>query len=385
MNQSLFEENEKKEEEKPEIQDNETGENDNVRAMESDNEESCECNCASEDKSKKNLISIVILLAGLFVGSLFVDSAQLVRGNGYSAKNLNKSDIFEAQGKTWVAYGEPAVSVSVINDDSCGPNCDVSEALVWLRRVLPTISTSKVAYDSTEGKDLIAKYGIKTLPAFVFNSNITKSDFYSQAKVLFTENDSNFILNTQELGLPVGKYLESPVVGAGDATFGNPDSKVKVVIFSDFQCPYCKVFYSSLRGVMDQYKDRVFFDYKHLPLDFHAQAAGAALASECAQAQGKFWEYADKLYSSQDEWSKTKDTAKFKQYAATLGLKTLDFNKCLDDKKYQDRIDQAKSEAADFSIAGTPAIFINDQFSSGAITADDLKKNIEDQLSKVSQ
>lgn len=332
------------------------------------------------DKKIKNLLSIAILLAGLFVGSLFVDVAQLVKGTGFSTKNLNKSDIFEADGKTWVAYQEPAVGVTVVNDDTC-ENCDVSDALVWLRRVLPTVSTEKVAFDSTQGEELINKYGIKTLPAFIFDSNIAKSDFYSQAKVLFDQKDSNFILNTQELGLPVGKYLELPKIGANDATFGNQDASVKIIVFSDFQCPYCKVLYSSLRDVMNQYKGKVFFDFKHLPLDFHAQANNTALASECAKEQGKFWEYADKLYASQNDWANTKDTAKFKQYAAALGLKTADFNKCLDDKKYQSQINDSKQEATDFGISGTPAIFINDQFSSGAISTDELKKTIDDQLS----
>lgn len=332
------------------------------------------------DKKIKNMLSIIILLAGLFVGSLFVDIAQLIQGTGYSNKNLNKSDIFEADGKTWVAYQEPAVEVTVINDDTC-QNCDVSDALVWLRRVLPTVSTDKVAFDSVQGKDLLNKYGIKTLPAFVFDSNITKSDFYSQAKVLFDQKDSSYVLNTQELGLPVGKYLEIPKVDAGDAIFGNQDANVKVIVFSDFQCPYCKVLFQSIRGIMDQYKDKVVFDYKELPLDIHPQANNAALAAQCAKDQGKFWQYADKLYASQNDWSSTKDTTKFKQYAATLGLKTADFNKCLDDKKNQGLIDASKQEATDFGISGTPAIFINDQFSSGAISADELKKSIDDQLS----
>lgn len=334
----------------------------------------------ANSKKIKNLLSIVILLAGLFAGSLFVDVSQLIRGTGFSAKNLNKSDVFEADGKTWVAYQEAAVVATVINDDAC-QNCDVSDALVWLRRVLPTISTEKVAFDSTQGKSLIEKYGIKTLPAFVFDSNITKSDFYSQAKVLFDQKDSSYVLNTQELGLPVGKYLELPTIGENDAVVGNKEANVKVIVFSDFQCPYCKVLYQSLRGIMDQYKDRVVFNYKELPLDIHPQANNASLAAQCAKEQGKFWEYADKLYASQTDWSNTKDTAKFKQYAAILRLKTADFNKCLDDKRGQSQIDASKKEATNFGISGTPAIFINDQFSSGAITVDQLKKTIDDQLS----
>jgi protein-disulfide isomerase len=334
-----------------------------------------------KDKKTQNMISAIILLAGLFLGSLFVDVAQFVKGNGFSARNLSKSDIFEANGKTWVAYSEPAVVAQVINDDSC-EKCDVSEALVWLRRVLPTVSTEKIAFDSTKGGQLIDKYQIKTLPAFVFDGNIAKTDFYSQAQVLFDQKDANYVLKTQELGLPAGKYLALPEVKETDSIVGPADAKVKVFLYSDFQCPYCKLLYASLKGIMNQYKDRVLFDYKHLPLDFHPQAAPSALAAECAQEQGKFWEYADKLYAAQAEWSNTKDTAKFKDYARVLGLKTADFNQCLDDKKYQDRIDADKAEAGNFGISGTPALFINDDFQTGAISADQLKASIEAQLNK---
>lgn len=333
------------------------------------------------EKKTKNLVSIIILLAGLFFGSLFVDVVQALKGSGYSAKNLNKAEIFEANGKTWVAYSEPAVKATVINDDSC-ENCDVSEVLVWLRRVLPTVSTEKVAFDSAEGKKMIETYGIKTLPALIFSPDIEKTDFYSQASVIFNKKDDNYVLNTSQLGIPAGKFLSSPEVNDSDASFGNKDSNVKVVVFSDFQCPYCKVFYQGLREAMKQSGDKAFFVYKHFPLDIHPQAENAALASSCAQEQGKFWEYSDKLYQNQAAWGSAKDTSKFKEYARVLGLDAKKFNDCLDSKKYQDQINADKAEADDYGLSGTPAVFVNDQFQNGALTADQLKKMIDDQVNK---
>lgn len=354
--------------------------NDEINAIEEEIEQEEKRDQESKQKKKmQNMISAIILLSGLFIGSLFVDMAQFLKRDGFSQKNLSKSDIFEANNKTWVAYSEPAVVVQIINDDSC-EKCDVSEALVWFRRVLPTVSTESVAYDSAIGKQLIDKYQIKTLPAFVFDADIAKTDFYSQAKMLFEEKNSNFVLKTQELGLPAGKYLALPEINEDDPISGPKDAKVKVVIFSDYQCPYCKLLFKSLRDTMNQYKDTVMFDYKHLPLDFHPQANNAALASICAQEQGKFWEYSDKLYASQAEWSNTKDTTKFKDYARTLGLKAADFNKCLDDKKYQNKINVDKAEASDFGISGTPALFINDDFETGALSTDQLKTTIDEKL-----
>ncbi len=334
-----------------------------------------------QDKKMKNLISVVILLSGLFVGSLFVDVSQLVRGSGYSQKNLNKSDIFSANGKTWVAYDAPAVPVRVLNDDTCD-KCDPSEVLVWLRRVMPTISVEKVNLNSAAGKELIAQFDIKTLPAFVFDPNVEKTELFAQAKDLFAAKNGQDVLNGQLLGIPVGKYITLPEISADDAIVGAQDAKVKVVLFSDFQCPYCKTFYPAFRAVMNKYQDKVEFAFKELPLDSHPQAMDAALAATCAQDQGKFWEYSDKLYAAQAEWSNAKDMTYFKNYAALLKLNTADFNKCLDGKVHQDKIDASKKEAANFAISGTPTVFVNDQFEAGAITPDQLSKDIEAQLAK---
>ena len=299
----------------------------------------------------------------------------------FSEKNLKNVDIFESSGKTWVAYSEPLVNVQVVTDDSCD-KCDPGEALVWLRRVVPTINAKKISFDSTEGKALIDSFSIKTLPAFIFSESVNRTDFYSQAQVLFDQKGKDYKLKTEELGLEPGKYLATPKINDGDAVFGKADSPVKVAVFSDFQCPYCKLFYASLRSIMKQYKDRVLFDFKELPLDIHPQANDAALASQCALEQNKFWEYADKLYASQSEWGNSQDILKFKGYARILGLKTIDFNKCLDDKKYQSKIDADKAEGADFGLAGTPATFINDQFKNGVVSVDDLKATIDAELAK---
>jgi len=334
-----------------------------------------------KDKQIKNLISAVILISGLFVGSLFVDISQLLSGGGFSLKNLSKTEIFESNGKTWVSYGDSIVNVKVITDDQC-EKCDPAELLVWLRRVTPTISAQKVDYASDEGKNLIEKFGIKTLPAFIFSQAIDKTEFFSQAKTLFVQKDDQFELKTQELGLAPGRYLDLPQIKEGDAVFGKKDSQVAMIIFSDFQCPYCKLFHQTLRQAMKIYGDRVVFDFKHLPLSFHAQAESAALASECANEQGKFWEYGDKLFAAQAEWSAVTGTQKFKDYARIMGLKTLEFNQCLDSKKYQSKIDEGKAEAAGFGISGTPAFFINSQFNNGVVTLDQLKATLDQELAQ---
>lgn len=332
-------------------------------------------------KKIKNLVSAIILVSGLFVGSLFVDIVQLFQGGGFSEKNLNKTDVFEADGKTWVAYQEPGVSVRVVNDDGC-EECDPAEVLVWLRRVMPTVSAEKVAFDSEEGRKFQEEYSLKSVPAFIFDKNVVKTDFYLQAQVLFEDKGDGYLFNIQELGLAPGRFLVTPEVKENDAILGNIESGKSVIVFSDFQCPYSKIFQASLRENTAEYEDRMAFVFKHLPLSFHEQALSAALASECANEQGKFWEYTDRLFDKQNEWSAQEGTNIFKSYASVLGLSYNQFSQCLDEEKYIDKIQSDMMEADSFGISGTPAIFVGEQFQNGAIDEKTLKDMIEEELNK---
>lgn len=334
-----------------------------------------------KDQQIKKLVAIIILLAGLFAGSLFIDAVQAVTGNGFSIRNLGQTEIFEAKDKTWVAYSAPVVKVKVITDENCA-ECDPSETLVFLRRVIPTLSAQKISEDSPEGKALMQTFQAKTIPAFIFSKELEKTDFYAQASSVLNKQDGQYSLSTAEIGLPAGKYIELPQAAEDDIQIGPKDAKVKVVEFSDFQCPFCKSFHASVRKMLGEYQGKILYVYKHFPLNFHLQAESAALAAECANEQGKFVAYGDKLFETQSEWQNTKDTQKFKTYALQLGLSSGQFNKCLDDKKYQSKIERGKSEGASFGVSGTPATFVNGQFKNGAIGYDELKKTIDEELAK---
>lgn len=327
----------------------------------------------------QNLIAAVILISGLFVGSLFVDTAQLMRREGFSPRAVRESNVLVAAGKTWVAYPDPKVQVQVLTDSTCAA-CAPDEALVWFRRVLPTMEAVPVEASSEKGKALIAKFGISTVPAFVFGNEVTGTDFYGLANELFTEKDGSFLLDTAKLGLKPGKFLALPEIGDGAIIQGSKDASLKIVGYSDFQCPYSKAFQASVNQMLADYGDKVTFVYKHLPLSFHAQAENAALASECANEQGKFKEYSNILFERQAEWGVAKDTLKLKGYARTLGLKATDFNTCLDTKKYADKVATDAAEATKFGVDGTPGTFVGDTLLAGAVPYQDLKAAIDAKL-----
>lgn len=139
---------------------------------------------------------------------------------------------------------------------------------------------------------------------------------------------------------------------------GNPNATVHIVEFSDFQCPWCGLAYPVVEQLMTTYGDRVSFEYKQFPLtNLHKFAFHAAEASECANDQGKFWDYYDLLFTHQKELT----TSDLKDYAKQLGLDTKKFNDCLDSGA------KAKYVTADFNegigkgVQGTPSFFINGQ------------------------
>ena len=150
-----------------------------------------------------------------------------------------------------------------------------------------------------------------------------------------------------------------------DAVKGDSDAKVTIVEFSDYECPFCGRFYSdTLPQIRAQYVDtgKVKMVFRDFPLSFHPNAQKAAEAAECAGEQGKYWEMHDKLFDNQQAL----DVASLKSYAQQVGLKTADFNKCLDDGKMASEVSKDSSEGASYGVQGTPAFFINGKLVSGA-------------------
>ncbi|MFA6193612.1 MAG: thioredoxin domain-containing protein [Parcubacteria group bacterium] len=351
--------------------------------MEEEKEEtkSEESKPADLKKRAKNYLSIIILLAGLLVGSVFVDVAQFVSRQGISPRAMRQLDVIPFENRTWVAYNEPVVTVQVVNDSNC-KECDVTDAVKMMKRVMPTLLVKEVQFDSVDGKALIDQMKIKSLPAFVFDESVTKTDIYTQAQDIFQKQDNNYMIDTAQIGIQPGKFLTLPQVSADDAQVGPADAKAKMIIFSDFQCPYCKSFYEQgVKKAMADYKDQVLFVFKEVPLSIHDKAVAAAMAAECANEQGKFWQMADKLYGDQKTWSAA---AAFNAapYASAIGVNTAQFNQCVTSKKFQNKIDADNKMAQDFGISGTPAFFVNDKFFGGMVPYEQIKMAIDAQLAQ---
>lgn len=138
---------------------------------------------------------------------------------------------------------------------------------------------------------------------------------------------------------------------------GDKKAEFTVVEYSDFECPFCSRFHSTMQQVMADMGAEVNWVYRHFPLEsIHPNARGAANASECAAEQGKFWEYADLLIANQSSLG----VSSLKNYAVQLGLNAGQFNNCLDSNKYDAQVQEDIESALATGGRGTPhSIVIN--------------------------
>jgi len=145
-------------------------------------------------------------------------------------------------------------------------------------------------------------------------------------------------------------------IAASDApSFGPSTSKVTLVEFGDFQCPFCSKASGVVRQVKSKYGTKVHFVFRQFPLAFHVNAHLAAEAALAAHAQGKFWEYHDKLFENQQALERQS----LEQYAKQLGLDMTLFKKALDKKELAGKVDWDVKLGTDISVQGTPTMYLN--------------------------
>jgi len=151
-----------------------------------------------------------------------------------------------------------------------------------------------------------------------------------------------------------------------DPSLGDENAPVTIVEFSDYQCPYCGKFeQETLPELKSKYIDTglVRIVFRDFPLaSIHQYAQKASEATECADEQGKFWEYHDMLFNNQDALA----VNDLKKYAADLNLNAQQFDSCLDSGKYGDEVKKDMQDGIDYGVTGTPAFFVNGRLLEGA-------------------
>lgn len=142
---------------------------------------------------------------------------------------------------------------------------------------------------------------------------------------------------------------DAPVRGAA---MGAP---VTLVVFSDFECPFCRQTHPLLQQVLREHDGRVQLVFKHYPLSMHERAVPAALAALAAHRQGKFWEMHDLLFENQDALT----DGDLEGYARTLGLDLDRFRADVADAASLAAVEADKTLGRGLEVQGTPTVFVN--------------------------
>lgn len=178
---------------------------------------------------------------------------------------------------------------------------------------------------------------------------------------------------------PVDKTVYKVAVDpAMDAIKGEPNALVTLVVFSEFQCPFCKKMEPILAQLMTDFPGKLRIVFKHNPLPFHKDALPASMAALCAKDQGKFWEMHDLLWDNQQSL----DAESLDKYAAQLTLDLEAFKGCMTTGKHRAQIKSDEELALKVSARGTPNTFVNGRKLVGARPIEEFKELVEEELKK---
>jgi protein-disulfide isomerase len=174
----------------------------------------------------------------------------------------------------------------------------------------------------------------------------------------------------------LGDVVKIPTDGA--PVIGPANARVKLVEFSDFQCPFCILAKPQIDLALKAYPDDVSLTFKQFPLDTHSQAAVAAVAALAAQKQGKFWPMHDALFAQKGDLSQKA----IMEIAGKIGLSLMTFNADLQSPELKKAMNRDEQDGLNAGVEGTPTLFMNGRRYNGAIKLDGLKLAIEQELKK---
>ncbi len=168
---------------------------------------------------------------------------------------------------------------------------------------------------------------------------------------------------------------------------GRDDAKLWIIVFSDFQCPFCKRWHDETDAMVRRdyvATGKAKLAFINFPLSSHPFAQPAAEAAMCAAAQGKFWPYHDALFASQARWTGGGDPAPvFDSLATAIGLDVAQFRPCRAERQMKLMVESDRLRGERAGASGTPHFYIGTQQVSGAIPAAQFAKYVDQELAKL--
>ncbi|MDF2378677.1 MAG: thioredoxin domain-containing protein [Candidatus Gracilibacteria bacterium] len=165
-----------------------------------------------------------------------------------------------------------------------------------------------------------------------------------------------------------------------DPFLGDDGAALNMVVFSDFECPYCAEFYKEVKGLEKNWVNtgKLKIQFRDFPLGIHDHALPVHIAANAAKLQGKYWQAHEKLYSEQEKWNRSSDINVYlMKFAKDLNL---DEEKFISDMKKPGLIEEIyadRDEGRLAGVTGTPGFLINDQIFRGALSLKELEKELK--------
>ena len=300
------------------------------------------------------------------------------------------------QGKFWPMHDKLFASQQALSQPDTLSRA-AKEAGLDVRRFEQAIAARKGEARIKEDQKLAAQVGANGTPTMFFNCRqVVGAQPFERLRAVAEEELKKAEQATAKgaagyAALCKANVAAAPAPGAAaaavpasielrpdDPVRGNPKAPVTIVLFSDFQCPFCARVGPTLDEAQRAYGDKVRIVWKHQPLSFHPNALPAAKAAEAAREQGKFWQMHDRLFSSQRELS----DASYERIAKELGLDLSRFEAALRSPRGQARIEDDQRLAARIGAQATPTMFVNGEKIEGAVPFATLKAVIDRKLGR---
>jgi protein-disulfide isomerase len=154
---------------------------------------------------------------------------------------------------------------------------------------------------------------------------------------------------------PLSSEQQATLVAGPVPAFGPENAKVQIVEFSDFECPFCSRAAAAVHQIREKFPKDVRLVFRQFPLDMHKNARPAAVASLEADAQGKFWQFHDKLFENQSQLQREA----LERHAQAVGLDMAKFKKALDENTHSAAVDRDLKLGEGVRVNGTPTMFLN--------------------------
>jgi protein-disulfide isomerase len=340
-------------------------------------------------KEKKSKISGWSVASIFFLGGLLGSFAL----EPLAINQFGENQFVQFAGKTWLPVkGEP-VELIILNDENCAEcQTDKSEATI-AQIVTPVLSKTTIDISSQAGIDLIAKFNIKKLPAYILGAGVEtvelpQGKFIKLAEKYLTEKDGQYLMNSVAFQLSISKFIDVPKLADLDTEprKGNKEA-LQVIEFADFQCPFSNMFHQKNHELLERLSKEGKINYirKDFPLVFHKESPIAHQAANCVLANSNnenYWKMNNKIFDNQKIWENTGGSATKKTMIDFAQELEVDITECLNNASGLAEINADIQEGAEYGVGGTPAIFIGKTIISGAVDAKYLEDVINAEMTK---